>query len=219
MKCPLCQSSRAEFFCSSQSRDYQLCSQCGLIFVPSRHFLSSKEEVSRYLKHQNSLESEGYVKMFRQKIDVIAEFCPKVKTVLDYGCGYEPVLKTLLNREGYTAEGYDPNFFQRPILNSKYDMVVSTETFEHFKEPGKEIDAILNVLSPEGFIAVMTKFYPQPNGGPDPESFGNWYYQRDPTHICFYSSKTFKWIAQKDDCKIIYDNQIDFIILQKNERS
>ncbi|MCH8209266.1 MAG: methyltransferase domain-containing protein, partial [Nitrospinae bacterium] len=85
----------------------------------------------------------------------------------------------------------------------------------HFKRPEKEIKTILNLLSKEGYLAVMTRFYPERNGGPDHDLFMNWYYQRDPTHICFYSPQTFAWIARKNACKILYDNEKDFIILQK----
>jgi len=215
MKCPLCSFSSTDFFLRSNDRDYQFCSRCRLVFAPSRFFLPQDEEVGRYLEHQNSLESEGYVDMFRQKIEVIAKLCPQVKTVLDYGCGYEPVLTTLLKKEGYDAKGYDPNFFPQPVSNSRYDMVISTETFEHFKRPEKEIKTILKALSKKGYLAVMTRFYPEKNGGPDHDLFMDWYYQRDPTHICFYSPQTFAWIAGKNACKILYNNEKDFIILQK----
>jgi len=214
MECPLCYYPSTKNFFRSEIRDYLLCPQCGLIFVPPRFFLPKDEEVARYLEHQNSLESEGYVNMFQEKIDAVAKICPRAKTALDYGCGYEPVLTALLSRAGYRAEGYDANFFPQRGLNSIYDLVISTETFEHFKEPGKEIKTIRSLLAPAGFMAVMTRQYPEKDGGPDAVSFRNWYYQRDPTHICFYSAKTFAWIARSNGFKILYDNGKDFIILQ-----
>ena len=214
MECPLCNLSNTTKFHTSQDRDYQICPRCSLIFVPPKFFIPKDEEVGRYLEHENSLESEGYVNMFQQKIDVISKFCPEVKTVLDFGCGYEPVLKTLLSRAGYEAWGYDINFFPDEGLNSKYDLVISTETFEHFREPGKELQKIRLLLSSGGHIAVMTRHYPLINGEADLESFKNWYYQRDPTHICFYSSKTFDWIARSNGFKFLYDDGKNFIIFQ-----
>jgi 2-polyprenyl-3-methyl-5-hydroxy-6-metoxy-1,4-benzoquinol methylase len=127
---------------------------------------------------------------------------------------YEPVLKTLLSRAGYEAKGYDINFFPDEGLNSTYDLVISTETFEHFREPGKELKEIKALLSPKGYLTVMTRHYPLLNGKADLESFKNWYYQRDPTHICFYSTKTFEWIAKSNGYKLLYDDEKDFIILQ-----
>ena len=214
MNCPLCYCSSTKMFHRSDIRDYHICVRCSLIFVPPRFFLSRDEEVARYLEHENSLESEGYVNMFREKIDVVADVCPQVKSALDYGCGYEPVLTTLLSRAGYEAIGYDVNFFPERGLDSTYDLVISTETFEHFKEPGKEISTIRKLLAPAGYLAVMTKRYPEMDGKPDLPGFKKWYYQRDPTHICFYSAKTFAWIARANGFKLLYDNGKDFIILQ-----
>jgi SAM-dependent methyltransferase len=214
MNCPLCNLANTSKFHSSKERDYLLCPQCGLIFVPPQFFIPKDEEVGRYLEHENNLESEGYVNMFNEKIETLTEYCPNAKTVLDFGCGYEPVLKTLLSRAGYEATGYDINFFPDADLKNKYDLVISTETFEHFREPGKEIEKIKALLSPEGYIAVMTRHYHLVNGEAGLETFQNWYYQRDPTHICFYSSKTFAWIAETNGFKLLYDDGKDFIILQ-----
>ena len=191
-----------------------MCPQCSLIFVPQKFFIPQEEEVDRYLEHENNLESEGYVNMFQEKINVIAKNCPEVKNVLDYGCGYEPVLKTLLTRAGYETKGYDINFFPDEGLNSTYDLVISTETFEHFKDPGRELQKIKTLLSPKGYIAVMTRHYPLIDSQADLESFKNWYYQRDPTHICFYTTKTFSWIAKSNGFNFLYDDGKDFIILQ-----
>ncbi|MGV7221011.1 MAG: class I SAM-dependent methyltransferase [Nitrospinales bacterium] len=214
MECPLCNNSNTSKFHTSPERDYLICPRCSLIFVSPEFFITKNKEVGRYLEHENNLESEGYVDMFNKKIDVIAEFCSGAKTVLDFGCGYEPVLKTLLSRAGYEAKGYDINFFPDEGLNSTYDLVISTETFEHFKEPGKELGKIKTLLSGDGYLAVMTRHYPLLDGKADLESFTSWYYQRDPTHICFYSTKTFEWIAKSNGYKLLYDNGKDFIILQ-----
>jgi hypothetical protein len=48
------------------------------------------------------------------------------------------------------------------------------------------IDAL---LAPRALLAVMTEVHP----GPDP--FAGWHYRRDPTHVAFYSNRTFAWIA------------------------
>ena len=213
MECPLC-FSQAEFFLAGDNREYWLCSTCSLIFVPPAFFLTEKEEIQRYRQHNNSLENEGYVNMFEEKIRLIEQVCPGIKTVLDYGCGYAPVLKTLLAGKGYQAEGYDPLFFPRKNFSGKFDMVISTETFEHFKEPGKEITKIVSRLSPGGFLAIMTRFYPNQMGTVDRQTFQNWYYKRDPTHLAFYCTETMAWIAGKLGMEILLNNEKDFIIMQ-----
>ncbi len=214
MSCPLCHSP-SEFLIKADRREYHLCTLCRLIFVPFRFFLTPENEIERYLEHENSLENEGYVNMFQEKIDYMQDHCPNVQTVLDYGCGYEPVLKTLLERAGFKAEGYDPYFFPKLKEDSTYDLIVSTETFEHLKHPGEELNKIIHLLLPRGYLAVMTQFYPGKDGQPDSQKFFDWYYKRDPTHICFYGPKTFEWIARQHNFDMILNNSKDFVILQK----
>ena len=57
----------------------------------------------------------------------------------------------------------------------------------------------------------MTRLVPQQD---QLESFGNWYYKRDPTHIAFYDNNTFSWIAQHYGMEIIFNDEKDFVVLQ-----
>jgi hypothetical protein len=43
------------------------------------------------------------------------------------------------------------------------------------------------MLKPRGLLAVNTQRVP--------DTFENWWYHRDPTHVVFYSLNTFLWIA------------------------
>jgi hypothetical protein len=214
MTCPLCES-QSNFFLTGASREYWRCAVCRLIFVPTKYFISEKDEIEHYLKHENSLESTGYVKMFQEKIQVVKNVCRGIQTILDYGCGYEPVLKTLLTREGFTVTGYDPNFFTQLDSNATFDLIISTETFEHFKEPGMEITNLLSHLQPKGYLAIMTRLVAQDEPLASPESFGRWYYQRDPTHIAFYENTTIFWIARQHHMEILFNNEKDFVVLQR----
>lgn len=215
MKCPLCHHP-ATLFLEKAEREYIHCSTCDLISLPEKYFIGQKDEISRYLKHENSLDNTGYVNMFRQKIDILKKVCPGVKTILDYGCGYQPVLKTLLIREGYLAQEYDLNFFPATRFRPEYDMVISTETFEHLKEPGQDLPSLVSRIASGGYLAVMTRFYPRNEGVADPLVFSDWYYRKDPTHIAFYCTDTFAWIAESFGFDIIFNNEKDFIILKKS---
>ncbi|MBC8287222.1 MAG: class I SAM-dependent methyltransferase [Nitrospinae bacterium] len=207
MTCPLCSFS-AHYLTSGENREYWLCSRCRAISVPASFHISPDEEVKRYLEHENSLESEGYVRMFQEKIDILQAY--DIKSALDYGCGYEPVLKTLLERQGIKADGYDPNFFPDTCREKLYDLVISTETFEHFRTPAEEISRIADRVVPGGILAIMTRFYPTAD-----KDFADWYYKRDPTHIIFYCSQTFQWIAENTGFKLIFNNEHDFVVLKK----
>ena len=215
MKCPLCHHPSPNFHLRADLREYWLCPKCALVFVPPEFFISQEDEVNRYREHENNLDNVGYVKMFQEKINTVKKISPGVNTVLDYGCGYEPVLKTLLSREGYQADGYDSNFFPSEESHKEYDLIISTETFEHFKEPRNELTRLVPRISNEGYLAVMTRFYPVKNNTLCPDTFSKWYYKRDPTHVAFYCPKTFSWIADEFAMNICHNNENDFIIMQK----
>ncbi|MBT7682227.1 MAG: class I SAM-dependent methyltransferase [Nitrospina sp.] len=203
----------ADFLTLGENREYWLCPQCRAISVPAELHISPDDEVKRYLEHENSLESEGYVRMFQEKIDILQTY--PIKSALDYGCGYEPVLKILLTRLGIEADGYDPNFFPEIRLDKRYDLVISTETFEHFRNPAEEIQRIIDRVVPGGYLAIMTRFYPTEDNRFQPDKFANWYYKRDPTHIIFYCTKTFQWLAENIGFKMVFNNDHDFVVLKK----
>ena len=47
------------------------------------------------------------------------------------------------------------------------------------------------MLLPGGWLGVMTEFC-QPA-----RPFSSWHYLRDPTHVCFYSENTMRWLARR----------------------
>ncbi len=210
-KCPLC-SFPVQYLSSGENREYWFCSQCLAISVPDTFHIAKDQEVKRYLEHENSLENDGYVRMFQEKISLLQEY--EIKTALDYGCGYETVLKFLLERQGIRTDGYDPNFFPDIHLDKQYDLVISTETFEHFRNPSEEIQRIIDRVIPGGLLAIMTRFYPVGDQGPLLDKFANWYYKRDPTHIIFYCAKTFQWLAENIGFKLVLNNNHDFVVLR-----
>lgn len=213
-KCILCNNST--FYPITFTKDYKRlgkrsyfrCHECDLIFVPGEFHLSPGDEEERYLLHNNTLSNKGYVNMFLEKIKLIQQYCPGISSVLDYGCGDEPVLTELLQREAYDCDGYDLYFHPEFPVRS-YDLVISTEVFEHFRDVRNELTKIHSLLKQGGFLAVMTSLH-------DPVDFENWWYHSDPTHICFFSTKTFDWVSKQFGFKIIYSNQKNFIILQLN---
>ncbi len=145
--------------------------------------------------------------MFLDKIEIVRQHCTGIGYVLDYGCGPEPVLAELMRRNGFECYIYDPYFFPE-LPENPCDLVISTEVFEHFRDVRAELHKIRSLLAPAGYLAVMTAFHDEI------ESFENWWYISDPTHICFFSVRTFEWIAEEFGFKIVYNNFKNFIILR-----
>jgi len=218
MKCKLCASENTESIRDLQfDVDYFHCLQCDLIFINPKKVVSVDEEKRQYDLHENTIECEGYVRMFRDFIAIIRRECSwifsvsgNIKTALDFGSGPGPVLAELLKQESFQVDIYDPIY--APELSGKqYDLITSTEVFEHFKNPIDEIKLLKKHLKKGSILAIMTLFHPQSEA-----DFLNWWYRRDPTHISFYSPETFEFIAERFGFKIVFCDKKRIIILKKS---
>ncbi len=196
---------------SVDERSYHLCENCYLISADQKHLLDEQSEKARYASHQNGIQFDGYVSFLRQAIDPALNFITEDMAGLDYGCGPVPTLSELLNREGYACEDYDP-FFVKHDLNKKFGFIFSTEVFEHFYYPGKEIQKIRALLDDDGILIVMTERWE------DLDHFSKWTYARDKYHVCFYHTKTFAGICGQFGFEPLFDDGRKVIILKKANR-
>lgn len=208
MKCKLCGSTAER---RQDERRFFQCQICGLIFKDEKYILTAEAEKKRYQEHNNSIENEGYVNMFRQFLDsAVLPFAEPDGDMLDFGAGPGPVLAELVGREGFSTTIYDPHFFPNlDYKEKKYDLITSTEVYEHFLNPHREIEHLCSILKDGGLLAVMTNFYTEA------DSFADWWYIRDDTHISLYSLKTFQWIADNFPLEIIYTNNKNYITFRK----
>ncbi len=99
---------------------YYYCPHCELIFIKEDYIPSPQEEKKRYEEHNNTPENRGYVQMFENFMGkVINPYQDDIETVLDFGCGPEPVLARILGKRGFTVDIYDPCFFRKRYLKGK----------------------------------------------------------------------------------------------------
>lgn len=188
MSCPLCANNN----CSIIGKTFSRCLECQLIFKPQTAHLTKEQERARYESHENSLENKGYVQFLTPAMEAVAARARSGAQGLDYGCGPQPVLAHMLNQKGFVTGYYDPFFFPEGLkIEREFNFITCTEAAEHFFKPGEEFTKIFSLLKPGGFLVVMTELF-QENTDID-----NWYYAKDPTHVCFYSRDTFFWIAKK----------------------
>ncbi len=228
-QCGLC-GSPAVMLPPAQSGLFLHCRDCDLVFAPRSRHLPVDQQKARYLRHQNTIDQPGYVEMLNRSITLLQQYAGDVRRVLDYGCGPAPVLVELLERAGYDAIGYDPLFFPgtisgaiaagrtagapaqgHPTPPQTFDAVVSVETFEHFADPRRELQRIVSLLRPDGYLLIMTRFH----SGPD--SIIDSWYARDPTHVAFYSARTLKWISTRFPLAVLHHDDESLALLQRIE--
>jgi len=194
--CPLCQHDHIEFY-SADTRSYWQCANCQLVFVGSAEHLTEADEKARYDHHNNDPDDPRYRAFLNRLVEPLSGRLPPDSEGLDFGCGPGPTVSVMLEALGHKVACFDKYYANTPsLLMQQYDFVTSTEVLEHLREPGKELQRLISMLKPAGFLGVMTKLLPPT------EQFANWHYKKDPTHICFYAESTFEWIAAQWDLSL-----------------
>ena len=192
--------------------NYYRCQDCGFVFLDDKHRVDVVREKKQYDQHNNSLENEGYVQMFEDFIEVaIVSYLKKIQTALDFGSGPTPVFSELLKRRGLEVDIYDLYYAPKKVYEGKsYDLITSTEVFEHLSKPLETLQILTKHLKKGGYLVLMTKFPPK-----EDEVFLNWWYRRDPTHISFFTPKSFEVMAQKVGLKVLKTINDNVVVFQK----
>ena len=215
-KCLICESKTSSLTDSHIKNSfvyviYHVCQSCGFTFKDSRFRVDPLKEKEQYDFHDNSFENPGYVEMFKRFIAAAIDPFITTGKVLEFGSGPGPVLGTLLKEKGFDVSLYDP--FYEPneaVFKEQYDLITSTEVFEHFFEPLKTLETLLKSLKKDGFLAVMTSFRVMSD-----EAFLTWWYRRDSTHVSFYTLEAFEEIEKRFNLERLYTNEKNYIVFKK----
>ncbi len=188
-QCPLCAGDQiAELFEVGGRRFYH-CVVCAMRYVDPQARLKPEAEKAHYDAHENDPSDPDYRAFLSKLAEPLIDRLEPGASGLDYGCGPGPTLSVMLAERGFSMAVYDPFFVNdAEVLEATYDFIACTETVEHFYQPAEEFDRLARLLRPGGWLAVMTQTA-DARFGPD------WWYLRDPTHVCFYAPETFRWIA------------------------
>ena len=190
LPCPLCHFDRCPEFCRDRRRRYLRCERCALVFVPPRYYLSAEQEKAEYDLHRNEVEDPGYRRFLGRLVSPLAERLGPGARGLDFGCGPGPALAAMFRERGHPMALYD--VFYQPdtaVLDQHYAFICATEVVEHLHRPGEVLALLWGMLDPGGYLGVMTKLVR------DQEAFAGWHYKNDPTHVCFFSERTWQWCA------------------------
>lgn len=205
----MCHHETFDLFFEDKDRRYISCGHCGLIFVPRDYWLGIAEEKAIYDLHENSPLDQGYRKFISRLTTPLLEKLEPQQKGLDFGSGPGPALPMLLEEHGHQVDRFDLHYQNDPaIFENQYDFICATEVVEHLQAPSTEFSRLFSTLKPGGWLGIMTKLVI------DRQAFSNWHYIRDLTHICFYSRRTFEYLAQHFNAKLnLVAN--DVILLRK----
>lgn len=209
--CPLCEELSILPLPPLDDKTYYHCRSCDLILLSPSCYLSRDQERERYLLHNNTRENTGYVKMFQDFLkNTIFPFVQERGRALDFGCGPGPVLGALLEEAGFLVELYDPFFFPQQLTGPPYLLVTATEVLEHIGDSKGVFLQFKDLLQTGGYLALRTCLHP------GPERFSDWWYRKDPTHVVFYSWRTFCYLQEESSWRIIYGDEEKQLLLQQD---
>ncbi len=211
--CPLCGTEEPEAYFRDQNRAYVQCTGCKLVYVPRCFHLSPEEEKAEYDKHQNDLNDDGYRRFLSRLFEPLQEHLisqgRRHAKGLDFGCGPGPLLAEMFREQRHSMHVYD--HFYAPhaeVLEMDYDFITCTETVEHLSQPGEVLEQLWQQILPGGWLGLMTKRVI------DQQTFANWHYRHDPTHICFFSDQSFRWLQRRWQCELEFIGK-DVMIFHK----
>jgi tRNA pseudouridine65 synthase len=104
---------------------------------------------------------------------------------------------------------YEP---EQQAFDRQYDFIIAAEVVEHLQEPKRELERLWACLKPGGWLGIMTQ-YAVPK-----DAFPRWHYKNDLTHVCFFSTATFAWIARALNAELTFAER-DVVLFRKKPAS
>jgi len=213
-QCPLCgMTDELTAFKDSWMQLFHYCPGCDTVWKDPSLFLNPENEKARYEQHNNTMENTGYVVYLTDFMEkaVLPFVSPGGGPLLDFGCGPGPVLSCLLERSGFRTHQYDPFYADdADWLKHTYQGVFAVEVMEHVSSPLGVLSQIHSRLMKGGFLMIRTELKPA-----SAEKFRKWWYKDDPTHVMFYSLKSWQCLCRRTGFSVRKTLDGNKIILQK----
>ena len=208
LHCPLC-CHGIEPYIKDRRRLYFRCPRCELVSADPQSHLDAAAERAYYDLHENGPTDQGYRRFLGRLSEPLLGRLTTGMRGLDFGCGPGPTLSVMLGEAGMLMEDYDPLYRPNPgALECPYDFVTCTEVVEHFRRPAEDWSRLTALLSPGGWLGVMTKLVISR------ERFATWHYKDDPTHVSFYGLDTFAWLGARFGL-VVERMESDVLLLRK----
>lgn len=130
------------------------CCACGFIFADSPNTADDYAQYYMTLnKHKRRAEDATGLDhvYFRKLLDFLPNLS-KTASVLDFGSG-DLLFKSMLNQRGYERiHAWDVG--QSSPEHDKYDLIVSTHTFEHIVDADRVLDQLVQYMTDDGYLLL-----------------------------------------------------------------
>lgn len=133
------------------------CSSC--------HSLHAKEDVAldkyyrEYPFKQHKLDIWARAAYNNRLKRLLKEGLKKEHVILDYGCGSGLFVYYLRNKGYKNVAGFDPyvpEFSDKKVLETTYDLVTSQDVIEHDNKPKAFIEQLVRLVRPGGMLCIGT---------------------------------------------------------------
>ena len=196
-KCPLCGYNSEKRFdgiiLNKYNISYYQCKRCALLFTEKPYWLTEA-----YSAAIANTDTGVMVRNINNAVIVstmIKKWYSTEDIFVDKGGGYGFFVR-LMRDKGFSF--YWSDKYAKPLVCDGYEwdgtkakMMVNFEVFEHFEEPGAELDSIFHNADD---LVFSTTLYGKNYDIPDKTW---WYYQFNTgQHIVFYSERTLRYIAK-----------------------
>lgn len=188
-----------------------ICKSCGLIQTNPRmneveciNFYKS-EKYRLLFTGEDYLEKYDKTYMTQKRLHIFQKLNPIMKdyglnSILEIGCAGGANLIPF-KKYGYKVAGYD---YSQPLINigkkrgldlnygsigdinKSFDVIILNHVIEHFNDLNASMDAILNLLNPNGVLYV---------GVPNIDNF--YKYQFQIAHVYYFTPRTFKYYMKR----------------------
>ena len=219
MVCKICGTETKFLFKTKVLNKYQVsyyvCPNCDFIQTEKPYWLeeaynSAITELDTGLVSRNVAYAGIFEPILKNSFDYLGTF-------LDYAGGYGLLVRLMRDRgfDFYWEDKFCANLFAKNFSlenldgKAKFEAVTALEAFEHFVDPLKEIE---NMLEKSETIIFSTELHPE-----GISKASDWWYFTAETgqHIAFYSGKTFDYVAKKYKLNYFTKNELHILTHKK----
>jgi SAM-dependent methyltransferase len=237
--CPNCNSANIQFTLRVKDhyfskKDFNIfeCKDCTLRFTqdrPSEEEIGAFYDSKNYASHDSEKKINPFLLVYRwarsfmlsQKFELIRQFKPELKRILDYGTG-EGYFVEFLQKQGKEAIGIEPsseartNFKKRTGQELKgslkdlkpqdyFQVITLWHVLEHIHQLHPTIETLVNHLESKGILVIAI---PNQNSH-DAETFGpDWAAWDVPRHLYHWNSTSLDALMKTYKLNRVYTGQL-----------